>query len=155
MNYLVRGGVVLFTQRAAVVKGERGKMAAQVDAFCCSGLAQLRLIKGQRLVLSFEQVFHTTKKPFFSFDTDSDQIRAILNEGANFINHGHRRDGGLKDSNESKIYNRRNCNFEKCPLEIPQLQKNGELYNQGKEISLFSGALLLCWRGSLILVQSY
>lgn len=51
-------------------------------------------MKGQRLVLGFEQVFHATKQPFFSFDADSDQIRAILNEGANFINHGHRRDGG-------------------------------------------------------------
>lgn len=30
MNYLVRGGVVLFTQRAAVVKGQQGKMALRL-----------------------------------------------------------------------------------------------------------------------------
>lgn len=84
-------------------------------------------MRGQGLVLSFKQVFHPPEQPFLSVATDSDQIRAILNAGEHFINHGHWRDGGLKDSIESKIYKRRNCNFEKCLLEIPRLQKKGEL----------------------------
>lgn len=63
---------------------------------------------------------------------------------------GHRRDGGLNVSNESNIYHRRNCKFEKRPHEIPRLQKNEEVDNhEGKKFFFFflvSFVIVLPWK---------